>query len=148
MVWKIVFLSIAIVIGSFIIAGAIVATQVLSGKMNIGDLGDGEGFGNSGQDPAAPIPANATIVSIVADAGSNSYSPNLVEVKVGETVTWVNDDSTVHTATSNDGTFNSDVLFREQSFSYTFDKAGEYPYFCDIHPDMVGTVIVTEEDRP
>jgi plastocyanin len=142
MVWKIIILSIAIVIASFIIAGAIVATQVLSGNVDIGDL-EGQGLGNSGQD-FAPIPSNATVVSIVADAGSNSYSPNPVEVEIGETVTWVNDDSTVHTATSNDGIFNSDVLFRGQSFSYTFEQEGEYPYFCDIHPGMVGMVVVTE----
>ncbi len=142
MVWKIVILSIAIVIASFIIAGAIVAAQVLSGNLIIGDIGD-QGPGNSGRDPA-PIPSNATVVKIVDNARSNSYSPNPVEVEVGETVTWVNDDSTVHTATSKDGIFNSDVLFEGQSFSYTFDKEGEYQYFCDIHPNMVGRVVVTE----
>jgi plastocyanin len=142
MVWKIIILSIAIVIASFIIAGAIVATQVLSGNLNVDDIG-GQGFRNSRQDPA-PITGNGTIVRIVDEAGSNSYSPNPVEVKVGEAVTWVNDDSNLHTATSKDGIFNSDVLFEGQSFSYTFDKVGEYPYFCDIHPAMVGTVVVTE----
>ena len=144
MVWKIVLLSIAMVIGSFIIAGAIVATQVLSGNVNIGDL-EGQGPGNSRQD-SSPVPSNATVVSIVADAGSNSYSPNPVEVEVGETVTWVNDDSNIHTATSKDGTFNSVVVFEEQSFSYTFGREGKYPYFCDIHPGMVGMVVVTESN--
>lgn len=139
MVWKIVILSIAIVIASFVIAGAIVAAQVLSGNVDIGDL-EGQRSGNSGQD-SAPIPVNATVVSIVDNSGSDSYSPNPVEIEVGETVAWVNDDSTVHTATSNDGIFDSEVLFRGDSFSYTFDIEGEYPYFCDIHPNMVGTVV-------
>jgi plastocyanin len=143
MVWKIIILSIAIVIASSVIAGAIVAAQVLSGNLNIGDIG-GQEPGNSRQDPAPIITGNGTVVRIADDAGSNSYSPNPVEVKVGETVTWVNDDSNLHTATSKDGIFNSDVLFKGQSFSYTFDKEGEYPYFCDIHPGMVGTVVVTE----
>lgn len=129
-------------IASFIIAGAIVATQVLSGNLNVDYIG-GQGFSNSRQD-IAPITGNGTIVRIVDDAGSNSYSPNPVEVKVGETLTWINDNSNLHTATSNDGVFNSDVLFEGQSFSYTFDKEGEYPYFCDIHPAMVGMVVVTE----
>ena len=142
MVWKIVILSIAIVIASFVIAGAIVAAQVLSGNLNVGDL-EGQGPGNSGQDPA-PITGNGTVVSIVDDAGSNSYSPNPIGVKAGETVTWANDDSNMHTATSKDGIFDSDVLFEGQSFSHTFDREGEYPYFCDIHPNMVGTVVVTE----
>jgi plastocyanin len=141
-VWKIIILSIAIVIASFIIAGAIVATQVLSGNLNIENIEGGEGL-NSRQDPL-PIRGNGTVVRIVGDLGSNSYSPSPVEVEVRESVTWVNDDSTVHTATSNDSIFNSDVLFEGQSFSYTFDEAREYPYFCDIHPGMVGMVIVTE----
>jgi plastocyanin len=126
-----------------IIASAIVATYVLSGNMNMGV----EGSGNSIQQPAtatSSIPSNSTVVRIVANAGSNSFSPNPVEVKVGETVTWINDDSGRHTVTSKDGVFNSELMGRGQSFSYTFDKAGEYPYSCSPHPNMVGTVVVTE----
>jgi plastocyanin len=131
----------AVVIASVVIAGAIVATYVLSGNMNMGVAG----FGNSGQEPTTtPIPGNSTVVKIVANAGSNSFSPNPVEVKVGETVTWVNDDSARHTVTSKDGIFDSGIMGKGQSFSYTFDKAGEYPYFCEPHPNMVGTVVVTE----
>jgi hypothetical protein len=63
-------LSIAIVIASFIIAGAIVATQVLSANLNVNDVA-GEGFGNSRQEPA-PITGNGTIVRIVDDAASSS----------------------------------------------------------------------------
>ena len=129
----------AVVIASVVIAGAIVATYFLSGSMNMGV----EGSGNSGQGPA-PIPANSTVVNIVANAGSNSFSPNPVEVKVGETVTWINDDSGRHTVTSKDGVFDSGIMGKGQSFSYTFDKAGEYPYSCSPHTGMVGTVAVTE----
>jgi plastocyanin len=131
----------AVVIASVVIAGAIVATYVLSGNMNMGV----EGSGNSIQQPTAtPIPSNSTVVRIVANAGSNSFSPNPVEVKVGETVTWINDESGRHTVTSKDGVFNSELMGRGQSFSYTFDKVGEYPYSCSPHSNMVGTVVVTE----
>jgi plastocyanin len=131
----------AVVIASVVIAGAIVATYVLSGNMNM-EVG---GSGNSIQQPTATsIPSNSTVVRIVANAGSNSFSPNPVEVKVGETVTWINDDSGRHTVTSKNGVFNSELMGRGQSFSYTFDKAGEYPYSCEPHPNMVGTVVVTE----
>ena len=133
----------AVIASVVIIAGAIVATYVLSGNMNMGV----EGFGNSIQQPitATSIPSNSTVVRIVANAGSNSFSPNPVEVKVGETVTWINDDSGRHTVTSkDDGIFDSGVLGKGQSFSYTFDTAGEYPYYCEPHPNMVGTVVVTE----
>jgi plastocyanin len=133
----------ALVIASLvIIAGAIVATYVLSGNTNMGV----QGSGNSIQQPATAtsISSNSTVVKIVANAGSNSFSPNPVEVKVGETVTWINDDSGRHTLTSKDGIFNSGMMGKGQSFSYTFNKAGEYPYFCSPHPNMVGTVVVTE----
>src|SRR3712207_5030096 len=134
----------AVVIASVvIIAGAIMATYVLSGNMNMGV----EGSGNSIQQPTtatSSIPSNSTVVRIVANAGSNSFSPNPVEVKVGETVTWINDDSGRHTVTSKDGVFDSGMMGTGQSFSFTFDKAGEYPYFCEPHPNMVGTVVVTE----
>jgi plastocyanin len=140
-VWKIIILSIAIGTASFIIGSAIVATQVLSGNLNVGDI-EGEGFGNSRQEPA-PITGNGTIVRIVDDAGSNSYSPNPIEINVGQTLTWVNDDSVIHTTTSADGIFDSNILQRGEVFSYTFDTVGEYPYYCDLHPDMVATVRVT-----
>jgi len=102
-----------------------------------------EGSGNSVQQPTASIPSDSTVVRTVANAGSNSFSPNPVEVKVGETVTWINDDSGRHTVTSKDGVFDSGMMGKGQSFSYTFNKAGEYSYHCSPHPNMVGTVVVT-----
>jgi len=129
----------AVVIASVVIDGAIVATYVLSSNMNMGV----EGSGNSIQQPAASIPNNSTVVKIVANAGSNSFSPNPVEIKVGETVTWINDNSGRHTLTSKDGVFDSGMMGKGQSFSFTFDKAGECQYFCEPHPNMVDTVVVT-----
>src|SRR5919201_5345586 len=113
MVWKIVMISIAIVFASFIIAGAIVATQVLSGNSDFDDF-VGQGLGNSGQDPRLAIEGDK--ISIVGNDGSNSYNPNPIEIRVGDTVTWVNDDSTVYTATASDGTFDSDILRRGDTF--------------------------------
>jgi plastocyanin len=130
----------AVVIASVVIAGAIMATYFLSGNMNMGV----EGSGNSILQPTTSIPSNSTVLRIVANAGSNSFSPNPVEVKVGETVTWINDDSGRHTVTSKNGVFDSGMMGKGQSFSFTFDKAGEYSYHCSPHPNMVGTVVVTE----
>lgn len=127
-----------VVIASVVIAGVIAATYVLSGSMNMGVEG-----AENGQEPTTSIPENSTVVKIAANAGSNSFSPNPVEIKVGETVTWINDDSGRHTVTSKDGVFESELMGKGQSFSYTFDKAGEYQYFCAPHPSMVGTVVVT-----
>jgi plastocyanin len=140
MVWKIVVISIAIVFAAFIIAGAMVATQVLTGSLSSDNDNNADfGLGNLQQNISS-IAEKA--VRIVGDRESNSYNPNPVESKIGETVTWINEDSAIHTVTSINRIFDSGVLVRGQSFSYTFDKEGEYPYFCDVHPNMVGTVSV------
>ena len=140
MVWKIVMISIAIVVAAFIISGAIVATQVLTSIQNFSDDNNLDlGLSTFKQNSSSAVEGAARIVS---NAGSNSYSPNPIEAKVGETVTWVNDDSTIHTVSSTDGSFDSGILQRGQTFSYTFDKEGEYSYYCALHPNMVGTVSV------
>ena len=71
-----------------------------------------------------------------------SFGPQTVTVKVGATVTWTNRDDIPHTVVSTDGVFKSKVRDTDEKFSYTFAKAGTYPYFCSIHPKMTGTVVV------
>jgi plastocyanin len=80
------------------------------------------------------------------------YEPNPVQVSVGDTVTWTNDDSQPHTVTSGangqpDGKFDSSPNFNPlmapgQTYEHTFAEAGQYPYYCALHPNMVGTVSV------
>lgn len=74
--------------------------------------------------------------------GALSMSVKELHVKVGDTVTWMNADRQAHTATSDDGTFDSGSLFPNGTFSFTFKKAGTYPYACTIHPTIRGKVIV------
>jgi plastocyanin len=71
-----------------------------------------------------------------------SFTPAVVTVPVGATVTWVNHDDIPHTVVSPDKVFKSKVLDTDDKFSYTFAKAGRYPYFCSIHPKMTGEVVV------
>ena len=98
----------------------------------------------------------ATSVSIVPGSSSltdTAFQPNPVQVSVGNTVTWTNNDSQPHTVTSGsngqpDNKFNSSPNFSPllnpgQTFSFTFTQAGDYPYFCMLHPNMVGTVSVS-----
>jgi len=63
-------------------------------------------------------------------------------VPVGTTVTWTNRDDIPHTIVSTDKVFKSKVLDTDEKFSFTFAKAGTYPYFCSIHPKMTGSVVV------
>lgn len=73
-----------------------------------------------------------------------SFGPVALTVPVGTTITWTNLDDIPHTVVSTDDpkTFKSKVLDTDEKFSFTFSKAGTYPYFCSIHPKMTGKVIV------
>jgi plastocyanin len=75
------------------------------------------------------------------------YVPSSLVVSVGTTVTWTNDDTAAHTVTSGqdatpDGVFDSGLFMAGKTFSHTFGEAGEYPYFCFVHPWMQGSVSV------
>ena len=71
-----------------------------------------------------------------------SFGPATLTVPVGTSVTCTNRDDIPHTVVSTDGVFKSKVLDTDEKFSFTFSKAGTYPYFCSIHPKMTGKVIV------
>ena len=70
------------------------------------------------------------------------FGPQTLTVPVGTTVTWTNSDDIPHTSVSTEGVFKSKVLDTDETFSYTFTKAGTYPYYCTIHPKMTGKVVV------
>jgi plastocyanin len=75
-----------------------------------------------------------------------AYDPDPVTVQVGGKVTWLNQDSAPHTATADDGSFDTGTLEEGKLKSETFKQAGTYAYICEIHPDMHGTVEVVEKD--
>ena len=74
------------------------------------------------------------------------YGPDPVTVQVGGKVTWQNEDTAPHTATADDGSFDTGTLERGKIKSETFKQAGTFTYFCEIHPTMHGTVEVVEKD--
>lgn len=105
--------------------------------------------------PAGGGAATVSTVSIVVGASVPSngefYSPETVETTVGSMVTWRNDDSLPHTVTSGtvennspqpDGKFDSGIMNAGATFPFVFDTAGEYPYYCMLHPWMTGQVTV------
>jgi plastocyanin len=85
--------------------------------------------------------ASAEKVKIVEFA----YQPDPVRVQVGGKVIWQNEDAAPHTATADDGSFDTGTIEQGKLGSETFKKAGTYPYYCEIHPDMHGTVEVVEK---
>jgi len=70
-----------------------------------------------------------------------TFAPAQLTVKIGTTVTWTNRDDIPHTVVSA-GKFRSKAMDTDGSFSFTFTDAGEYKYFCSLHPHMTGTVRV------
>jgi len=86
---------------------------------------------------AAPAPAPAAV-----QIGNFTFNSKLVTVKAGTTVTWTNADDIPHTVVSKDGLFKSKVLDTGDRFSFTFAKAGQFGYFCSLHPHMTGTIVV------
>lgn len=69
------------------------------------------------------------------------FGPQTITVAVGTTVTWTNVDEEPHTVTAA-GVFTSRGLDNAETFSYRFTRAGQYTYFCALHPRMTGTVVV------
>jgi plastocyanin len=129
---------------------------------NSTDQEQASSIGNSGSNNSTSSNSTSTasgskvaIQEEASEMGDQAYDPNPIKVKVGDTVTWTNDDSQAHTVTS--GTDSSDpnmgkefdsspglntLLSTDQTFSHKFTTAGEFPYFCQLHPTMLGKVVV------
>ena len=75
-----------------------------------------------------------------------AFDPNNITIALGDTVTWTNYDSSKHTVTEDNGEFDSEDLDTEDSFSWTFDVAGNYSYHCGRHSSMTGVVNVEDEE--
>jgi plastocyanin len=88
---------------------------------------------------ADPAPAEGQIE--IADF---AFAPTPIEVSVGTSVTWTNLDPTPHTVSASDGSFDSGTLGSDARFETTFERAGTFAYFCQIHPTMRGSVRVGE----
>ena len=86
-----------------------------------------------------PAVGNTSEIRITATGFSNTS----VTIASGTSVTWVNDDTQVHTVTTDDGRIDSGDITAGQRFTYTFIQPGTYSYACKYHPLIKGVVIVT-----
>jgi plastocyanin len=93
--------------------------------------------------------ATALLFTVPACADANmvvmknfDYSPMALSVPVGATVTWKNLDGEPHTVVSVDGAFRSAALDQNDTYSFTFKKAGTFKYVCSIHPKMMASITV------
>lgn len=95
--------------------------------------------GSSRAKASSPSTAN---VAAEVKIDNFSFGPVVLTVTAGTTVTWINSDDIPHTVVSTEGVFKSKVMDTDEKFSYTFSKAGTFPYYCSIHPKMTGKVVV------
>jgi plastocyanin len=103
-------------------------------------------------DSTAIFAQTGTSISIVPGSSAPNnpkfYDPISVNVAVGTTVTWTNNDATLHTAVSGDpssgpsGAFDSGYLAKGKTFEHKFDTAGSFDYYCTLHPFMIGQIVV------
>lgn len=119
-------------------AGAVANTGMLPTPVDTaaGNSDAGQGAESSNQGGKSATGAFAIEIK------NFSFNPKDMTVPVGTTVTWTNMDSVAHTATADDGAFNSGNLNPGQAFSFQFEKAGTFDYSCTYHPGMKGTVTV------
>ncbi len=99
-----------------------------------------------GEEQADGDSADGAATTLEVTIADFAFTPSNLEVSVGDTVTWTNTDGVPHTATqdpSGSG-FQSGTIANGESFSFTFEEAGEFTYFCEFHPNMTGTIVVTE----
>jgi len=89
----------------------------------------------------SPLGSRAQAEEIKVSLDNFTFAPNEVKVKVGDTVTWTNHDDIPHTVVSA-GKFRSKTMDTDGTFSFTFTSAGDYKYFCSLHPHMTGMIKV------
>lgn len=128
---------VALVAPVAILAAAALATGCSSSKSH-SNPPSSAGIGG-----ATSTSANAGASGDQVEVKNFAFSPNALSVKVGTTVTWKFDDDTAHTVKADDGSFQSSALTGGKTYSFTFNKAGQYSYICSIHPSMHGKVTVS-----
>ena len=92
------------------------------------------------------VPAGTSVPG--CEDTNSCFSPANITINAGDTVEWPNIDTAAHTVTSGSpadgpsGVFDSSLLMADATFAFTFEDAGEYDYFCMVHPWMIGSVTV------
>jgi plastocyanin len=126
----------------FLLAGA-VASVFVSGWFSGRTGGHHAAAHSVAHATTAPAPATLPAGPRVT-IDNFAFSPQVLTVAPGTTVTWLNRDDVPHTATSSDSPrkFNSGAMDTDETFSHAFTRPGTYRYYCAVHPKMTATIIV------
>jgi plastocyanin len=104
------------------------------------------GGSTSGPSPApTPAPTGSTTVTIPSGSSNlttTAFGMDPLVISTGTTISWLNDDSTTHTATADANQWNSGNIAPGGRFNFTFTAPGRYDYHCQLHPNMVGEIVV------
>jgi plastocyanin len=95
---------------------------------------------------ASPSPS-AAAPAYVVHIKDFKYAPAPLTIHVGDTVRFINDDDEPHTVTATDKSFDSEALDTNGAWTHTFTKPGTFSYFCELHPYMKATVIVSGDAK-
>lgn len=132
-----------------LITGAVVVSAVVFSAMARGgwDMGWGMGGGHMGRMMGGGANTSNAPVSVGSASESVAirdfaFNPGNLQVPVGAKVTWTNYDDAPHTASAKDGTWDTGILNKGGSKTLTLDKAGDYTYYCTVHPSMVARLQV------
>jgi plastocyanin len=124
---------------------ALITVGVVFGGLTVGFLAGNTQSNLVGALKAQQGGTNQVTIVIGAASSANGqfYSPATLTIKVGRTVTWINQDIAAHTVTSTTGAFNSGNMKSGAVFSYTFTQPGNYSYYCTYHSWMKGSIMVS-----
>jgi plastocyanin len=92
-----------------------------------------------------PAPVGSTTVTIASGASTlttTAFGQNPLTVPAGTTISWLNNDNTTHTAMADGGQWSSGNVAPGSRFNFTLTATGRFTYHCQIHPNMVGTIVV------
>lgn len=129
-------LLVVLAVAAFFGAPAFAATR---GDWNMFDHMGGMMGGGRNTSNAPLTAGSASETVIIKDF---AFSPGNLQVPLGATVTWTNRDSAPHNASAQDASWKTDTLSEGESGTVTFSRAGEYDYYCTIHPSMVAHLSV------
>jgi plastocyanin len=93
--------------------------------------------------PALPQDVATVANTATVTIDNFSFSPETLTIKPGTTVTFVNHDDIPHSIVAVDKAFRSRALDTDDSYEFTFTTAGDFDYFCGLHPHMKAKIVVT-----
>lgn len=124
------------------ITSRVLCTVAVLGALTVAGCGSDDDSSGSTSTPAA-APATSAGGGVAIGMKNIAFDPKAVTVKVGQEITWTDNESVEHNVVATSGAdFKSDIFGEGKTFKYTPEKAGTIAYECTIHPGMTGTITV------